>query len=101
MRYQAHSIWFETVIEVGVLGLALLSLALWTTLRDLIRIPVPDRGGALAGLLGLLFANSFLSNSTFKYFWFGLTYAVLVVSASRTQSNRPMGHPASVAIGPE
>ncbi|MDH5422053.1 MAG: O-antigen ligase family protein [Acidimicrobiia bacterium] len=81
IRYQAHSIWFESLIEVGVLGFALLVAAIYVTVRDLWRLPVRDRQGAFAGLAALLFANTFLSNLTFKYFWLGLIYAVLVVSA--------------------
>jgi hypothetical protein len=81
IRYQAHSIWFESLIELGVAGFSLLLIALGVTVRDLLRSPLDRRGGALAGLLGLLAANTFLSNLTFKYFWLGLTYAVLVVAA--------------------
>jgi O-antigen ligase len=82
IRYQAHSIWFESMIEVGFVGLTLLVAALYVTVRDLVRLPVRERYGGFEGLVALLFANSFLSNSTFKYFWMGLTYAVLVVSVA-------------------
>ncbi len=89
IRYQAHSIWFESLIEVGVLGFFLLVAATYVTMRDLWRLPVRERGGGFAGLTALLFANTFLSNLTFKYFWLGLIYAVLVVSVA--QSEQPSG----------
>ncbi|MBK5267276.1 MAG: O-antigen ligase family protein [Acidimicrobiia bacterium] len=85
IRYQAHSIWFESMIEVGFVGLTLLAAALYVTVRDLVRLPVRERYGAFEGLVALLFANTFLSNSTFKYFWMGLIYAVLVVSIAKNE----------------
>lgn len=83
LRYQAHSIWFESLIEVGVTGFLLLAVGLVVTLRDVLRVPFSRRGGAFAGVMGLLVTNTFLSNFTFKYFWLGLIYAMLVVGASK------------------
>lgn len=95
IRYQAHSIWFESLIEVGLPGFSLLVAAVYVTMRDLWRLPVRERAGGFAGLTALLFANTFLSNLTFKYFWLGLIYAVLVVSVvdSERTSEAMTPHP--------
>ncbi|MDH5373086.1 MAG: O-antigen ligase family protein, partial [Acidimicrobiia bacterium] len=85
LRYQAHSIWFGVLIELGVLGFVLLVAALTITVRDVFRLPESSRGGALAGMVGLLVASTFLSDLTFKFFWMALIYSVLVVSSTETQ----------------
>lgn len=81
-RYQAHSIWIQTLIELGVIGLFLQVAAIFIIARDVFRVPIKARGGGFAGLMGLMFASTFLSQLTFKYFWLGLIYAVLVVTVN-------------------
>ncbi|MDF1596563.1 MAG: O-antigen ligase family protein [Acidimicrobiia bacterium] len=94
LRYQAHSIWLEALIELGVLGFALLIVAFAITMNDLIHVNIAERGGALAGLIGLLVANTFLSTLTFKYFWLGLIYALLVVGSAADKTSISPLHPA-------
>jgi len=86
LRFQAHSIWLGTLIELGVLGLVLATVALVALGWDLWRVPSRFRAGALAGLVGLIVTNSFLSNSTFKYFWLVLMYGTIVVNVNRMWS---------------
>lgn len=88
LRFQAHSIWLGTLIELGVLGLALLIGALAALGWDLWRVPSQVRGGALAGLIGLVVTGSFLSNTTFKYFWLVIMYGTIVVNVNRMWSRR-------------
>lgn len=83
LRFEAHSIWLETLVELGVLGFALLSGALLLLGRELWRLPVQARHGALAGLVALLITSSFLSNALFKYFWLVVMYGTIVVNVSR------------------
>lgn len=83
-RYQAHSIWVQTLIELGAVGLLLQLLALAMIAKDLLHVPAVARGGGLAGLLGTMFASTFLSQLTFKYFWLALIYGLLVVSAEKS-----------------
>jgi O-antigen ligase len=77
LRKKAHNIWVRAVIETGLLGVLLLTAALIAQLRDLVRLPRRLRGPPLAGFLGVLAANVFLSNLGFKYFWLAMTYAGL------------------------
>jgi O-antigen ligase len=79
LRQRAHNIWIRAVIELGVLGLVLLSGALYLHVRDLLRLPRFRRGAALAGLSGVLVANVFLSNLGFKYFWLAMIHAMLTI----------------------
>lgn len=82
-RYEAHSIWIESLLELGVAGLLTLAFALATMAGDLLRMPQHARRGSLAALLALVFTNSFVSNLSFKYFWLVLMYAAFADSAWR------------------
>jgi O-antigen ligase len=94
LRFQAHSIWLGTLVELGVLGLVLLIGALVALGRDLWRVPSQARAGALAGLVGLVVTSSFLSNSTFKYFWLAIMYGTIVVNVNRMWGRKtPDGSP--------
>jgi O-antigen ligase len=79
LRQRAHNIWIRAVIETGIVGLILMTGALYLHLRDLVRLPRGRRGVALAGLSGVLAANVFLSNLGFKYFWLAMIYAMLTI----------------------
>ena len=89
LRYEAHSLWFGTAIEVGLPGLLLLLAALATLIGALWRLPRDARAAPLAALVALLVANSLLSNLEFKYFWLVLIYATLTTVA----------HPAARPVG--
>jgi O-antigen ligase len=77
LRKKAHNIWVRAMIETGLLGVLLLTAALIAQLRDLGKLPRRFRGPPLAGFLGVVAANVFLSNLGFKYFWLAMTYAGL------------------------
>jgi O-antigen ligase len=82
-RFQAHNVPLQAVVEVGLLGLALLVAVLVLTGRLVLRLPRRLRGPPLAGLAGVLVANLFLSNLDFKYFWLMLTYVLVVTREAR------------------
>jgi O-antigen ligase len=77
LRKRAHNIWVRAGIETGLAGLIALSGALYLQWSDLGRIPRPFRGPPLAGFVGVLTANIFLSNIGFKYFWLAMIHAML------------------------
>lgn len=76
--FVAHNIWISAILEVGVLGLAVLLLALGLVARDIMRVPRAVRGPPLAALAGVLVASTFLSTLSFKYFWLVMAYAGIV-----------------------
>lgn len=80
--YEAHNIWIEALIQVGLPGLALLGLGLVLTFRDIRRLPQRLRAPPLAAFIGTMTASMFLSNFEYKFFWFVLTYVALCRSAS-------------------
>ena len=77
LRKKAHNIWVRVTIETGLAGLIAMSGALYLQWNELRRIPRPFRGPPLAGFLGVLAANVFLSNIGFKYFWLAMIHAML------------------------
>ena len=83
LRFQAHSIWLGTLIELGVLGLALVAAAMVALGWNLWRVPSQVRGGALAGLIALAITSTFLSSLSFKYFWLVIMYGTIVVNVNR------------------
>jgi O-antigen ligase len=80
--YEAHNIWIEAIIQVGLPGLVLLGLGLVLTFRDIRRLPQRLRAPPLAAFIGTMTASMFLSNFEYKFFWFVLTYVALCRSAS-------------------
>lgn len=89
MRFQAHSIWFEALIELGVTGLVVTAVALIWLAQDLWRLPVAIGGGAFTGVVALLVTNSFLSTSTFKYFWLVIMFGTIVYGVHRRAPTAP------------
>jgi O-antigen ligase len=81
LHNKAHNIWVGTAVEAGFLGVILMTLALIMTAREVLRLPPALRGPPLAGLVGVVFSNGFLSNIDFKYFWLAIIYCTLVVLA--------------------
>jgi O-antigen ligase len=79
LRQRAHNIWVRVGIETGLVGLVLMSGALFLHARDLNRLPRLLRGPPLAGFLGVMTANVFLSNIGFKYFWLTMIHGLLTI----------------------
>lgn len=97
LRFEPHSIWVGTLVEGGVVALALLVTGLAVTAASLLRLRPQRRGPPLAGLVGLVITNSFLGNLAFKYFWLVLIYATMTVLAHGPgQERRTAAHDAPV-----
>ena len=75
--YQPHNLWLLAVIELGVVGLVLLTWGLGHAVVEAWRLPRERRGPALAVVLGLCFAVVFLSSMEFKFFWMVLIMVAL------------------------
>jgi O-antigen ligase len=80
--YEAHNIWIESIIQVGLPGLVLLATGLILTFRDIRRLPRRLRAPPLAAFVSTMVASMFLSNFEYKFFWLVLTYVALCRSAS-------------------
>ncbi|MDT0277382.1 O-antigen ligase family protein [Blastococcus goldschmidtiae] len=94
--YEAHNIYLLALVEVGVLGLALMVLGLGAGLRTALRLPVGLRGPPAAALMGHLVSSFFLSNLEYKFFWAMLAYIVIAESVAvmeRSGSRSAAGHP--------
>jgi hypothetical protein len=76
------------LIEMGVAGLLLAAAGLFLIVRSVVRLPRLRRGPPLAAITAVLTANMFLSNFNFKYFWFVLTYGVVVVGMENVDPQR-------------
>lgn len=77
--YVAHNVFLSMVVEGGVPALLLMLLALAALFWSLLRLRSSLRAPALAALCGVLTSNLLISNFGFKYFWFTLLYATLVI----------------------
>lgn len=75
--YQPHNLWLLAVIELGVVGLVLLTWGLGHAALDAWRLPRDRRGPPFAVVLGLCFAVVFLSSMEFKFFWMVLIMVAL------------------------
>ena len=84
LRFEAHSVWLGTLIELGLVGFALLLAALAVHVHQLQGLPAGLRAPPLAGLAALAAANTFLANLEFKYFWLVIIYATLCAAVSRS-----------------
>jgi hypothetical protein len=103
LRQRAHNIWIRAAIETGIVGLVLLTGALFVHLRDLVRSPRWRRGAALAGLSGVMASNLFLSNIGFKYFWLAMTHAMLTIAVwgrHRISQPTPIDPRGAPLVGP-
>lgn len=96
----AHNVYLGIVVETGILGLALLAVALaleWRTLSSAkLRYLTP---ALRAALLGLLVASVFLSAIWYKYFWlvFVAIRAAEGASAREVESTEPVAAPSAVS----
>lgn len=89
---QAHNLFVQVAVELGVLGLVAIAAAWWFQFRAL-RTIGPDEGGwtdariAMEATTIALFVTTLsLDNMTFKYMWLGLIGVWIVRSAHRTSA---------------
>lgn len=80
LNMNPHNILVGVVVEVGVIGLALMLIGLLLTLRESLSIAKGARAPAVAALSGVYLSGMFLGNFTFKYFWLALLYVGLLVA---------------------
>lgn len=82
----AHNVYLGIAVETGVVGLALLAIALALEWRTISGVGIRHLAPALRGaLLGLLVASVFLSAIWFKYFWLVFTMIRVAEGASWTE----------------
>lgn len=75
--YQAHNLWLLSLVELGLLGVVLLTVGLIIGFAEAWRLPPALRGTSVAAMVGLAVALQFLSSMEFKIFWMVLIYVVL------------------------
>lgn len=75
--YQAHNLWLLVLVELGLLGVVLLTAGLIVGFVEAWRLPPELRGTPVAAMVGLAVAVQFLSSMEFKIFWMVLIYVVL------------------------
>ncbi|GAB4479247.1 MAG: hypothetical protein Kow00124_24620 [Anaerolineae bacterium] len=88
---QAHSLYFEVLAEMGIIGFTVFSAFLVTLFRELGRVRRSIRlrpdlaswrlwiAGVEIGLAGYLFSSLFLHNDYFRYFMLLVTFAVAAI----------------------
>ncbi len=101
----AHNVYLGIAVETGVVGLALLAIALALEWRTITSVRPQHLAPALRGaLLGLLVASVFLSAIWFKYFWLVFTMIRVAEGASTVEvedtrsSVSSAGTPARIVI---
>jgi O-antigen ligase len=92
--FEPHNIFLLAVIEVGVLGLALIVVGLGSALISSLRLPREKRGPPVAALVGTVVSSFFLSNLEFKFFWAVLAY--VAISETVAAGQRAVGPPVPV-----
>ncbi len=80
-EFKAHNVPLRFAVETGVAGLLLLMIGFAVLLYLCWKLPVVDRAGAMAALVGLIVTSNLITNSTFKYYWLVPVYAVVCFSA--------------------
>lgn len=85
--FEPHNLWLLAVVEVGFLGLLLMTAGLLLPIRDGLRLPTALRGPPVAALAGLIVAGVFLSNLEFKFFWIVLAYVALAGNSVATDQD--------------
>lgn len=93
--YQPHNLWLLAVVELGVAGLLLFTLALAVTLWEALRLPPGRRGPPFSALVGLTFAVFFLSSMEFKFFWMIL----IMVAINRNLALDEEASPPDLPVG--
>lgn len=87
--YEPHNVWLLAVIELGLLGLALLAAGVMLSIRQAASLPASLRGPPLSALVGTIFAATFLSNLEFKFFWMALIMVALYRNFDDAEKARP------------
>lgn len=82
--YQAHNVWLLAAVELGILGLVLLTVALVRGLAESWQLPRGVRGAPFSALVGLVFAVFFLSSLEFKCFW--MVFILIALHRNRVSS---------------
>jgi O-antigen ligase len=70
--YQPHNLWLLAIVELGVVGLLLLTLGLVVSAYYAIKLPPDYRPAAVGSMVGLMVGVFFLSSMEFKMFWLAL-----------------------------
>lgn len=83
--YQAHNLWLLSLVELGLLGVVLLTAGLVVSFVEAWRAPADLRGTSLAAMVGLAVAVQFLSSMEFKIFWMVLIYVALCRNLAGTE----------------
>lgn len=83
----SHNVLIGTAVELGVLGVVLLTYAWYSSWRDMRSVPVtldgmPVRAAIEAALVALFVTSLFLDTLTFKYFWLALSMSALAHNAA-------------------
>ena len=84
--FKAHNIWLETAVETGLVGVAILIVAVGLTARHAWRAPPEARASSLGALAAVLVATMFLSHLSFRYFWLVVIYVALAGQDRRSAS---------------
>jgi O-antigen ligase len=98
--YQPHNLWLLAVVELGVAGLLLFTLALAVTFWEALRLPPGRRGPPFSALVGLTFAVFFLSSMEFKFFWMILIMVAINRNAALDEEVTPPDLPVGDARTP-
>ena len=98
--YQPHNLWLLAVVELGVAGLLLFTLALAVTFGEALRLPASRRGPPFSALLGLTLAVFFLSSMEFKFFWMILIMVAMNRNLALDEEAAPPDLPVGDARAP-
>jgi O-antigen ligase len=93
----SHNNLLRALVEMGVVGFALVSAGLLLVVREAVQLPRAVRGPPLAAISALLVAGMLLGNISFKYFWLvplyvGAAHSVHVIHSQRRGRARSDGH---------
>lgn len=87
--YQPHNLWLLAAIEMGVVGVVLLTWGLLLGIMEAARLPRSLRGPPLSAVVGLTFAVFFLSSMEFKFFWMVLIMVAMSRNVAETEAAAP------------
>jgi O-antigen ligase len=86
----SHNLLLGASVELGVIGLALILVAWYLTVRDVRTVPqtsefYPARLAAETALIALFVVALLVDALLFKYVWFAFAFAAMVRNASRSE----------------